>query len=161
MRFLRALPPLRRTGYDPFILHALVLSSRRLTISDMFVRNENSNSRVIPTRISLPEDLFLSVAGYSFSRQIFVGISDAERARTYENVIQNERNKGDREKKIRQIKRKRDREAEEEDEERRQKGRILAGPKIERPTFLAMSSVRDSDECIFIPFNDHERMMSE
>lgn len=40
-------------------------------------------------------------------------------------------------KKIRQIKsKKRDSEAEEEDEERR-KGRLLAGPKIERPTLHA------------------------
>jgi len=68
------------------------------------------------------------------------------------------------EKKIRQIEKERDRETEEEDEERRQKGRILAGPKIERPIFLLQRL-----QCVSIPMNmylshsvnDHERMMSE
>lgn len=90
----------------------------------------------------------------SFSRQIFVRISDAERARTYENVIQNERNKGDREedKTDKERKTERQRSGREEDEERERDDRkdgFLAGPKIGTTDFslaICLQRVyRDSD----------------
>lgn len=112
VRFLRRRAASRVKNFVSFQRCALygerVTTSTRLPLPSpvgVRFRDESSTTAarnyIIPTRISpshIPGMILpASAAACSFSRQIFVGISDAERARTYENVIQNERNKGDRE----------------------------------------------------------------
>jgi len=76
-----------------------------------------------------------------------------------------ETEKGKEREKERERERERKREAKEEDEERRQKGTVLAWPKIERLIFfLATPSTRKRFRCNIYPvvqFNDYKRMMSE
>lgn len=106
-----------------FRFNAYGLFRRYRRITDTHSLARSLNRRIIPTHLPYK---CISPRPFEFPpnlrryirpiRQTFVKISDAERARTYENVIRNERDKEEAERKIDE---ERNREAGKRDEERR------------------------------------------